>query len=78
MAELRVEFWSADWSPWQALRRLRRNWPALSFGLKPDYAGGEGDEPTRRPIAPAQHKQGDRDKKHNRDKPPWSARARRG
>ncbi|UFN51572.1 hypothetical protein LPC08_25245 (plasmid) [Roseomonas sp. OT10] len=78
MAELRVEFWSADWSPWQALRRLRRNWPALSFTLQPDYAGGDDDEPTRRSIAPIQHKQGIRDKKHNRDKPPRSARARRG
>ena len=34
----RVEFWSADWSPWAALRRLRREWPALLFDLVPDYA----------------------------------------
>jgi len=40
MAELRVGFWSADWSPWQAVVRLRRNWPALSFVLTPDYAPG--------------------------------------
>ncbi|MHB0669001.1 hypothetical protein [Roseomonas mucosa] len=78
MAELRVEFWSADWSPWQALRRLCRNWPALSFGLQPDYADGDGDEPTSRSIAPTEHKRGIRDKKDNRDKPPRSARARRG
>jgi hypothetical protein len=33
-----VEFWSADWSPWAALQRLRRNRPALIFDLQPDYA----------------------------------------
>jgi hypothetical protein len=38
MAELRVEFWSADWSPWQALVRLRRAWPRLTLVLQPDYA----------------------------------------
>lgn len=37
MAELRVEFWSADWSPWQALRRLRRDWPDLTLDLRPHY-----------------------------------------
>ena len=49
MAELRVGFWSADWSPWQAVLRLRRDWPELSFLLTPDYAPGamEGQgEPT--------------------------------
>ncbi|WP_052402980.1 hypothetical protein [Muricoccus aerilatus] len=40
MAELRVGFWSADWSPWQAVLRLRRSWPALAFVLQPDYAPG--------------------------------------
>ena len=46
MAELRVGFWSADWSPWQAVLRLRKDWPALSFVLTPDYApgGAEGQE----------------------------------
>ncbi|MHB0723306.1 transposase, partial [Roseomonas mucosa] len=38
---LAVEFWSADWSPWQALRRLRRSWPELTLELRPDYAGPE-------------------------------------
>ncbi|UFN51614.1 hypothetical protein LPC08_25485 (plasmid) [Roseomonas sp. OT10] len=49
MGELRVEFWSADWSPWQALRRLRRGWPELTLALRPHYgdaaeaeAAGEG------------------------------------
>ncbi|TPG52438.1 hypothetical protein EAH89_17870 [Roseomonas nepalensis] len=43
MAELRVGFWSADWSPWQAVVRLRRSWPALAFVLTPDYAPGAAD-----------------------------------
>jgi hypothetical protein len=44
MGQLRVGFWSADWSPWQALGRLRRAWPDLSFALRPDYApGAEGE-----------------------------------
>lgn len=34
---LDVEFWSADWSPWRALARLRRDWPALIFDLRPQY-----------------------------------------
>jgi hypothetical protein len=42
-AQLRLEFWSADWSPWQALHRLRRAWSAITFDLRPDYAaGGDG------------------------------------
>ncbi|MCK8788058.1 hypothetical protein M0638_27255 [Roseomonas sp. NAR14] len=54
MAELRVEFWSADWSPWPALRRLRRDWPDLTLDLRPHYdekndAPGEAEasEPER-------------------------------
>jgi len=43
MAQLRIEFWSADWSPWQALCRLRQAWSAITFDLRPDYAeGGDG------------------------------------
>ncbi|MBR0664362.1 hypothetical protein GXW71_08335 [Roseomonas hellenica] len=38
MGEMRVEFWSADWSPWQALLRLRHASPSLTFDLVPDYA----------------------------------------
>ena len=41
--QLRVELWSADWSPWQALLRLRRAWPDLRFGLRPEY-GDDGDD----------------------------------
>ena len=35
--QMRIEFWSADWSPWQALRQLRRNWQDLRLDLRPDY-----------------------------------------
>jgi len=45
MGEFRVGFWSADWSPWQAVLRLRRNWPELSFVLEPDYALGRARAP---------------------------------
>ncbi len=37
---MRLAFWSADWSPWPALAALRREWPALLFDLRPDYADG--------------------------------------
>lgn len=30
-----VGFWSADWSPWQALLRLRKEWPDLVIELEP-------------------------------------------
>jgi hypothetical protein len=40
MGQLRVGFWSADWSPWQAMARLRRAWPDLSLELRLDYASG--------------------------------------
>lgn len=56
MAELRVEFWSADWSPWQAVRRLRRAWSMLSVDLQPDYAGGESASAAI-PPAPQQNVQ---------------------
>ncbi len=37
---LRLSFWSADWSPWRAVERLRRDWPALRFKLQPRYDSG--------------------------------------
>ncbi|WP_424140164.1 hypothetical protein [Roseomonas chloroacetimidivorans] len=46
MGQLRVAFWSADWSPWQAVARLRRTWPDLTFDLRPDYAPGTGGDGT--------------------------------
>ena len=33
----RVDFWSADWSPWLALRTLAAEWPQLQFRLRPVY-----------------------------------------
>ena len=39
-AKLTYEFYAADWSPWQALLRLRAGWPALVFDLRPDYGDG--------------------------------------
>ncbi|MBO1074660.1 hypothetical protein [Roseomonas marmotae] len=44
-----VEFWSADWSPWRALARLRRDWPVLVLDLRPQY--GEEEAPQARPKA---------------------------
>ena len=43
-AVFRVDFWSADWTPWRALLSLREAWPALRFDLHLNYdtAGGEG------------------------------------
>jgi hypothetical protein len=36
-AAVRVEFWSADWTPWRALMTLRVQWPALRFRVRPTY-----------------------------------------
>ena len=35
-----IEFWSADWTPWQAILRLRRDWPHLVFAIQPRYDDG--------------------------------------
>jgi hypothetical protein len=42
-AAFRVDFWSADWTPWRALLTLRAAWPALRFDIRPRYdaAGAE-------------------------------------
>ena len=34
------EFWSADWTPWQAILRLRRDWPRLILTVAPCYDDG--------------------------------------
>ena len=39
-ARLELAFLSADWTPWQAIRRLRRDWPELIFDIRPDYVSG--------------------------------------
>ncbi len=36
-AHLRVSFWSADWTPWRALKYLAFAWPALLFEVRPTY-----------------------------------------
>ena len=35
--EWKIGFWSADWTPWRALQRIRRDWPTLHFDLRPTY-----------------------------------------
>ena len=37
-AALDFAFYAADWSPWQALVRVRGRFPSLSFVLQPEYA----------------------------------------
>jgi hypothetical protein len=43
-AVLRVDFWSADWTPWRALLRLREAWPALRFDIRPSYAAAGAED----------------------------------
>jgi hypothetical protein len=31
------EFWSADWSPWRAIRTIANGWPTLTITLRPLY-----------------------------------------
>jgi len=38
LARFRVEFYSADWTPWRALTAMRARWPSLRFEVWPDYA----------------------------------------
>ena len=40
-ARLDFEFFSADWTPWRAIARLRRDWPDLVLDVRPDY-GDDG------------------------------------
>jgi hypothetical protein len=37
-AVFRVNFWSADWTPWRALQKLGATWPALRVSVRPVYA----------------------------------------
>ncbi len=43
-AVFRVDFWSADWTPWRALLRLRAAWPALRFDIRPSYDAAGADD----------------------------------
>ena len=36
-AEIVYEFVSADWTPWQAILQLRRDWPKLVIAVQPHY-----------------------------------------
>jgi hypothetical protein len=36
---LEYEFWSADWTPWAAIRALRRGFSTLVLDIRPDYGG---------------------------------------
>ena len=42
-ARVAYRFFSADWTPWMAVRTLRARWPALVFDIRPDY--GRDDQP---------------------------------
>ena len=37
IARLAWAFWSADWTPWRAIVRLRQDWPSLMFDIRPHY-----------------------------------------
>ena len=37
---LSLSFWSADWTPWPAITRIRADWPTLRFDLQPHYDAG--------------------------------------
>jgi hypothetical protein len=39
-AQLILEFWSADWTPWAAIGSLRQHWPTLRFTVQPQYSDG--------------------------------------
>ena len=39
-ARLHYEFWSADWTPWAALKALRLRWPDIVFDVRPNYGIG--------------------------------------
>ena len=41
-ARVVYEFLSADWTPWQAILRLRRDWPTLVLAVDPRYGEAAG------------------------------------
>ncbi|KPH87185.1 transposase [Komagataeibacter intermedius AF2] len=43
-ARLVYSFWSAEWTPWQALERVRADWPELVFGIRPHYVPADAGE----------------------------------
>ena len=36
-AQLRYEFFSADWTPWPVFSTVRARWPRVVFEVRPDY-----------------------------------------
>jgi hypothetical protein len=48
LTRFRLEFYSADWTPWRALVTIRARWPSLRFDIWPDYDGGTAS-PSDRP-----------------------------
>ncbi|WP_458098427.1 hypothetical protein [Roseomonas sp. WA12] len=62
MGQLRIGFWSADWSPWAAIVRLRRAWPDLSVELQPHYSGSaRGETVEQDSRVPARERVGRKD-----------------
>ncbi|MCE2564772.1 transposase [Komagataeibacter sp. FNDCF1] len=43
-ARLVYRFWSAEWTPWQALERVRTDWPELVFDIRPQYARADAEK----------------------------------
>ncbi|PYD59076.1 transposase [Novacetimonas maltaceti] len=43
-ARLVYTFWSAEWTPWQALDHIRTDWPDLVFDIRPQYARVDAGE----------------------------------
>jgi hypothetical protein len=39
-AQLSLEFWSADWTPWPAILAIRRRFADLTLKVTPDYSNG--------------------------------------
>jgi hypothetical protein len=36
---IHVTFWSADWTPWRAIRTVAKRWPELRIDVRPTYGG---------------------------------------
>jgi hypothetical protein len=39
-AQLDIQFWAADWTPWPVFALLRERYPALKFAVRPAYGDG--------------------------------------
>ena len=37
LAQIRISFWSADWTPWRALAQVAARWPGLQLDVRPSY-----------------------------------------